>query len=446
MNTVGNKNIYLVGIKGVGMAALAVYLKEQGHMVWGSDVDDNFPTDRILTENAIRVLSGFDKRHITDDIDIVITTGAHGGLANVETEEAKNKKISVMTLAQYVGIETKKYKTVIAVCGTHGKTTTSAMAAFVLHRLSLNASHLVGASAFSDLAGGHFGGYDFLVVEADEYVASVGIDDTPRFMYLSPSIIMCTNIDFDHPDVYPDINAIQEAYRLFFNRLDPKTGTLIYFQDNALLYKTATTLAIKHKAPYTNPARKIMLKLPGHHNQQNAESIIKLASILGLEVVSVETALSEFAGVERRFEKIYEENGIMLYDDYAHHPVEIEATIGAFQDQYHGRRLLVFFQPHTYSRTAALHTAFVHALHHADKAYITDIFASAREDGAGITAQELQGEAQALGYHNVAYCPINKISQIVQAEARSGDIVITMGAGALYEAHNDIINVIKHLS
>lgn len=433
--------MYLIGIKGAGMAALAVYLKEKGHNVWGSDTAELFPTETTLFNNNIKIIEGFKAENIIGEIDIVVATGAHGGLNNIEAMAAKEKNIPIQTLAEFIGDETKKYKTVISVCGTHGKTTISAMIAYVLNNLGLKSSHLVGTGNFSGLNGGHFGGDDFLVLEADEYVSSPGIDNTPRFMYQNPHIIICTSVEHDHPDAYPTPSDLENAYIRFFQKLDHEKGVLIYCQEDKMLEEMASELNLNHKISYSEAD--IRLSIPGRHNRLNASSVIALASVLNLERGKVEASLKSFSGSQRRFEKMYEDK-IVLIDDYAHHPTEIRATIEAAHQKYPSKRLFIIFQSHTYSRTQEFRNEFIDALSMADKVLITDIFASAREEGKVISGQDLAEEAKKAGKFNIDYCALGDIVSTVESQMKSGDVIITMGAGSLYNQHSGIIDAIKH--
>ena len=432
-------NIYMVGIKGVGMTAMAVYLKERGKNVWGSDVDETFPTDSVLREHDIDVASGFDVAHINESIDLVITTGAHGGLTNIEVGEAQRKKIPVYTQAFELGHIMESYKHKIAVCGAHGKSTTSAMAAFVLHELGLKSSHLVGASRFSGLYGGHYGGDDYLVVEADEYATSPGVDNTARFLSLDPNIIICTNIDFDHPDVYASIDEVKAAYLQFFQKLDPQTGTLIYNGHDEHCKELVAQLSIKNLIPYYETDIEITLSIPGRHNKLNAQGIVKLAGVLGIEQKLFLGALQSFKGVNRRFEKIAEG----LYDDYAHHPAELLTTVESARQllkQQNSGKVILIFQPHTFSRTNALLSEFAQALSGADIAMVLDVFASAREGVSDQgTSQQVVGEAARQGHQNVVYSTREDLIEKLKKIYQKGDIIVTAGAGSIYEAHSDII-------
>lgn len=435
------KNIYLVGIKGVGMAALAVYLKEQGHTVWGSDVTAVFPTDSVLQENKIKVLTGFKAENITAEIDFVVTTGAHEGLDNIEVRTAKKKNIQVNTLSEFVGRQSEKFKTVIAVCGSHGKTTTSAMAAHVLNKLGLAVSHLVGTDRFSGHYGGHFGGYDYLVVEADEYMASPGLDDTPRFMYLSPDVIICTSVDYDHPDVYPSAADLTKAYTAFFKKLDSDKGALIYHFEDEKLNELVSSINIRNAIPYSEP--ELTLMVPGKHNKLNASAVLTLGTFLDLNKEKATRALQSYSGASRRLQLIFEAANILLYDDYAHHPVEISASIEALRSVHPNKRLIVIFQSHTYSRTRKFLNEFVDSLSQADSVFIIDIFASAREKEVTITAEDIVKAALSKGHPNFLAVSKPKIVEELEKTLQHNAVIVLMGAGDLYEHYDEIIAVIE---
>ncbi|OGK16027.1 UDP-N-acetylmuramate--L-alanine ligase [Candidatus Roizmanbacteria bacterium RIFCSPLOWO2_02_FULL_37_19] len=467
------QNIYLVGIKGVGMTALATYLKECGNNVWGSDIQDKFPTDEVLHEQHIKVLKGFSPKNITNNIDLVVTTGAHGGLTNIEVLTAQEKGVKVMTLAEEVGQLMDGYETKITICGSHGKTTTTSLISFILRQLRLSSSHLVGTSKFSGYYGGSFGGSDYLVVEGDEYVSSLGTDSTPRFMYQSPDYIICTNIDFDHPDVYKDINAVKKVFVDFFKKLkkNPK-GRLIYCIDDVALRRLAEVLPEEKRMSYgfsedadlvlhfmhTEEFQRAVFsarlhgehlgvfKLPflGHHNVQNAGSAIALSILLSLDLTKVKSAIALFKGLSRRLELIYKKNNIYLFDDYAHHPREIRALLEAVREKFPRSRRILVFQPHTYTRTKMLLNDFVHALGDADKSYVIDIFASAREKTDGkITSKDLEVKANQMHIKTISYVSDKKIMSELAKELKRGDVVITAGAGDVYKLHEGIISVMN---
>ena len=222
----------MVGIKGFGMASLATVLVKMGKSVSGSDVATYFTTDDLLDELKIKRVVGFDGKNVPEDTDVVITTGAHGGLHNPEVEEARSRGIRIYTHAEALGVIMDEFDNRIAVCGCHGKTTASAMCAYVMHHMGLPMGYQVGVASFSGLSGGDYTGKKYFVVESDEYVASPGYDHTPRFLFQNPNFALCLNIDLDHVDVYPDLPAVKKAFRTFFEKISAQNGLLTYCYDD----------------------------------------------------------------------------------------------------------------------------------------------------------------------------------------------------------------------
>lgn len=350
------------------MTSLALYLKTRGKNVWGSDIDEIFPTDSVLHQHNITILKGFSEEHITDDIDLLVTTGAHGGLNNKEVIYAQEKGIPTMTQAEEVGHIMQAYKTSISVCGSHGKTTTSSMLAFVLHKLGLFSSHIIGAPDFSGLPGGLFKGEDYLVLESDEYVNSPGIDNTPRFHFQHPTHIICTNIEHDHPDVYPNLESVERAFSDFFIQCSSEGGTIIYNADAenvtrlCLSFDSAVSVGYKESATFqisevrqheqetifslTKGDKNIgqfTITIPGMHNVFNAACVVALCSLLQLDMNKVQDAIKHFEGARRRFEIKYRKGNTYLIDDYAHHPTELNALIEAVRSRFPDKKMLLFF-------------------------------------------------------------------------------------------------------
>lgn len=421
------KRIYFVGIKGVAMAALAIWAKEAGKIVAGSDVGDEFPTDEELKKAGIALHEGFEKKDLAAfQPDLVIYTGAHGGRDNPQVQEAIERRIPVTPHGKALGIVTES-KRLISASGSHGKTTTSAMIATILTEAGLDPSYAIGCGSIRGLgAAGHAGKGDWFVAEADEYMTDPGHDLTPRFLWLKPEVLVVTNIDYDHPDVYPDLLAVQKA---FIALQKQSTFTFICVEDEAssVLKKSenVATFGLSEKL------NSIKLQIPGRHNMLNAAAAITVCERIGITWEVVKRGLERFGGTKRRFEKLKEVRGALIYDDYAHHPKEIEATIAAFRERYPKKRLVVVFQPHTYSRTKALLTDFVRAIAQADIALVTDIYASARE------TQTEEGFAKRLGGF---YTPTRKdVSEWLFKELKENDIVVFMGAGDIYQWAREMI-------
>jgi UDP-N-acetylmuramate--alanine ligase len=414
------KRIYFVGLKGVAMAALAIWAKESGKEIAGSDVGEEFPTDEELKLVGISVHKGFDDENLAAfGPDLVVYTGAHGGRENPQVVYAMNSNIPILAHGQALGLAMEG-KRQISVAGSHGKTTTSAMIATILTDAGLDPSYAIGCGNIRGLgAAGHAGKGEWFVAEADEYVTDPGHDMTPRFLWQTPEVLVVTNIDYDHPDVYPSLSAVQEA----FVRLQKQSAFTIFNADDAassVLNASLNVGTFNRLEPFP-----VTLELPGEHNILNAKSAANACGKIGISWEIVKRGFERFGGTKRRFEKLGEIRGALVYDDYAHHPKEIEATIAAFRQKYPDRRLIVVFQPHTYSRTNALFHDFVRALGRADISIVTHIYASAREKQAQSPAVEKLGGI---------YLPLKQdVYRWLSREIKPEDVIVFMGAGDIYQ-------------
>jgi UDP-N-acetylmuramate--alanine ligase len=432
-----NRRVHFVGIKGVAMAALAVWYKEAGFAVTGSDVEEEFPTDEVLAKAKISVL-GFDTKNITNsNPGLVIYTGAHGGRENDEVIEAKALGISVLPHGIALGriMEGKKQ---ISVAGSHGKTTTTAMIATILYEADRDPSWAVGCGEIRGLGlPGHFGRGDCFVAEADEYVTDPGHDSTPRFMWQHPDVLVVTNIDFDHPDVYDTLADVQVAFAKFQKQAKMTVSAKDFEVTHVGFGDERTFFTLSQNGMNFG---EFTLRVPGVHNAQNAGAAAIAAKELGLSRDQIAKGLLKFGGTKRRFEIIGRWNGAKLIDDYAHHPNEIKATLASAHDWYPGARIIAVFQPHTYSRTKALMHEFAGSFANAREVLLTDIYASAREhDTLGISARTLVEET-AKRHQSVRYAPdFVAVRKILTDITHPGDIIIFMGAGSIYTwAHSMI--------
>lgn len=453
------KRIYFVGIKGIAMSALAVVAKEHGLSVSGSDLDEEFPSDQILRASGIPVEHGFDGNHILAyKPDVVVYTGAHNGRENVEVKTARQLRIPVYPHGQALGMVMKGMFQV-SVAGSHGKTTTASMIATVFTHAKKDPSYAIGCGEIRGLGNpGHKGKSRYFIAEADEYVTDPKHDATPRFLWQNPDILVVTNIDFDHPDAYDNIADVQKA----FVRLQQQVGKKITIINNddsnsSVLLGPETsnqviTYGTKPSSTYrihTVNNRSDMttfrlstkgqeigiftLHVPGMHNVYNATATIIAALSEGIPYEVIREGLMLFGGAKRRFELIREARGVHFYDDYAHHPKEITATLKAIRGWYPKDRIISIFQPHTYSRTKSLFGEFSHAFSDADCVCITEIYASAREnDTLGITGEMLSREISRF-HPNVHFAPTPQdVFRYILRECKPNDRVIFMGAGNIY--------------
>ena len=459
--------VHFVGIAGVAMTALSVYAKERGMKVTGSDVQGIFPTRHSLQLAGITVTDGFSSDHITKNIDLVIFTGAHNGKENIEVKTAIDLNIAVMSHGEALGFFMNGHEQ-ISVAGSHGKTTTSAMIATIFSASGRNPSYAIGCGDIQGLGpSGHAGTGNMFIVEADEYITDPHHDPKPRFLWQHPDILVVTNIDYDHPDAYNSLAEVQAAFVTLVSQQEGRKITILNADDpessvltkapNVLLYgfspranahithvgfgeeQTFFTLSMDG-----TDVGEFILHVPGRHNVLNATAAALCALSYGLSWEEIKKGLAAFYGTKRRFEKIGEANNIVVYDDYAHHPKEITASLEAARAWFPNRTIVTIFQPHTYSRTKALFDDFAKSFASSDVVLLTDIFGSAREtDTLGMTTEKLV-EQTAMYQKNVHYTK-DKAGTLAYIEKNvlPGAVIIVMGAGDIYEWGPDIVKQIK---
>lgn len=473
MNIKTIKSIYFIGIKGVGMSGLAIIAKERGMEVFGSDTAEKFITDSLLEKQGIVALAGFSAENISKvlvrkDLNevLVVATAAHGGMGNVEAETATKLGFEVVSYGRALGLFMQGTRG-ISVAGTHGKTTTTALLAHLLTHAQLDPSYLVGTSQVASLGNAaHYGRGEFFVAEADEYVADIIHDKTPKFLYQKPEIILLTTIDWDHPDVFSSQKEVEDAFVKFVNssqdnaiviansddtgikRILPdlqrriitygtEEGTMFYIND--ISYGDTTSFQASHE----NDSYQFSISLSGKHNVLNATAAILAAFHAGVSIEEIQKELPSFVGSKRRFEKISEKNGILFYDDYAHHPTEITATLKAFRDKFPNKRLIVLFQPHTFSRTKAFFDEFVASFKGADSVAVTGIFSSSREkEDVTVTAQMLVDSLKKQGKDASFVINADEFMAKIGSKLQNNDILVTMGAGDIYTWHEKIRSLI----
>ena len=448
-NLTNLKNLYLVGITGVGMTALAQVFKTMGKTVSGWDVANNFVTAEMLKKHQIKVdVSLVKDAKLPANIDAVIYTGAHLGSNNPLVLEAKKRGLPTLTHAQALG-EVFNQKLGVAVCGVGGKSTTSAMLAFITHKLKRPQSFHVGVGKINGL---DYTGYwsdssRFFISEADEYAedpnqVKSGAKLVPRFSYLKPFITIATNLKFDHPDVYKDESQTQAVFYQFFTQIKPD-GYLIYNESDQSLSQLVDKLKTERDditfIPYGVDSR-IELNLPGKHFRKNATAALIAAELAGYETQEVIKVLKQFRSTGRRLELKAKTTNFIGFDDYAHHPHEIEATLTALRQAYPAYKLTAAFQPHTFSRTEALINEFAQSLTKADEVILLPIFASAREKQGKISSQDLVDKIKELDLDKpIKLLNTNELTTIIDKLKKQADqktLLVTLGAGDIYKAWN----------
>jgi len=453
------------------MTPLAIIAKEAGFDVTGSDVEQEFITDAALKKAGISPLVGFSSDHIADQ-SLVITTGAHGGFDNAEVIAAKTKNIPVMSAGEATGEFMKgtlfKKKFVgISVAGTHGKTTTTAIIATMFSENNYDPSYIIGTGNVGSLGlPGHFGTGRYFVAEADEYATEPVHDKRARFLWQHPTFAIFTNIEHDHPDIYPTINAVRETFLSFAKQLsdkglliacgdDPQIKQLLrefdgraitygfspennYVLDRVAVSGEQTFFWVKSRGV---PLGEFAIRVAGEHNALNALAAVIVGLETGLSVEKIRKGLLAFNGSKRRLEFIGDlRTGAKIYDDYAHHPTEIKTTLATLRQQYPKKKIICIFQPHTYTRTQQFFHHFTSAFGSVDMVILTDIFASAREKvDPSVSSKNL---AFAMGNRHKAVMYLPSLSDVVQYiqqnKLRSDTIIVTMGAGDVYSIHSSL--------
>ena len=460
--------VYLVGIKGVAMSALAIILKKMGYEIYGSDIDDIFITDEELIKNNIKIDIGFDPLKINESINFLVYSGANKGLENQQVKKAINLGIKIYSQAEYIGKLIKEFEISIAITGSHGKTTTSSLLAYCLIKLGANPSYMIGSSSFNNFLGGDFKGKKYFVFEADEYAVDPPRVKTIKLEYYYPDYAVITNIDFDHPDVYRDIDHVKKIFLKFINNSkkvylcidDSNSKDLLSKVNKRIIsfgYSNEADFKIQEFKMDLSGSTFILSKksealgefktnLYGEKNISNITGVIAILLDLGYGLESIKEAIKDFNGAKRRFELIFKENDTFLYDDYAHHPSEIEATLKAAKSIFKDKRIIVIFQSHTFSRTQKFLKEFATTLSLADKTYVMPIFSSARENknDFNVSAQSIVDMAE----KNVDIKAIDNKNDLMLELSRNlrlGDVIFTLGAGYLNNYSTDIIGVIKSL-
>jgi UDP-N-acetylmuramate--alanine ligase len=458
--------IHFVGIGGIGMSGIAELLANLGYDVSGSDARKSRVTDR-LARLGVRVSIGHDAVNVGAADVVVVSSAIAAG--NPETAEALRRRIPVIPRAEMLA-ELMRLRYGIAIAGAHGKTTTTSMVALVLERAGLDPTAVIGGrlSAFGSNA--RLGRGDYMVAEADESDRS--------FLKLSPAIAVVTNIDREHMESYGSWDDLRQAFVDFANKVpfygaviacaddEPVRGILPRITRRLITYglpddegrASANVTAygmrleafgsratIRYRTPETDAELgALRLQVPGRHNLLNALAAVSVGIEAGIPFDAVASALEEFQGAERRFQKLGEADGILVVDDYGHHPTEIAAVMAAARAGI-DRRVVVVFQPHRYSRTQQLMPEFGAALSGADEVVLTDIYAAGEPPIPGITLDALARVVQASARGKVHLVPsLDDLPDAVAALVRSGDLVITLGAGSIGSTGERILDAIRH--
>jgi UDP-N-acetylmuramate--alanine ligase len=447
------QHVHFTGIGGIGMSAIAEVLLNLGYQVSGSDLRLSPITSKLAGMGA-RVHEGHAAENVAGARALVVSSAVDE--QNPEVQEARRLQIPVIPRGELLA-ELMRLKYGIAVAGSHGKTTTTSMTATILNTAGLDPTVMVGGRvAAMGGSNARVGKSEFLVVESDESDGS--------FLKLAPIIAVVTNIDREHLDHYPDLEAIRAAFIEFVNKV-PFYGAAIVCLDDAnvqgilpevkrrtIAYGTtsqadvqateiscgqfASGFRLRHRA---NDLGRFELRVPGRHNVLNAMAAAAVATELEVKPEVIREGLAAFSGVDRRFQTRGQRAGITVIDDYGHHPTEIRATLdGARLCGF--RRIHVLFQPHRYTRTLHLMDEFASAFHQADTLFVADIYAASEKPIEGVTAEALVERIRQFGHRHATYVGTldRGVAELLDV-AREGDLVLTLGAGNVWQAGDQVL-------
>jgi len=453
------KKIYFIGIKGVAMSGLAVICQQKGMKVFGSDISEKFITDKILSQHQIEVFEEFSADNLASQPDLVVV-GASWGDDNIEVKEAKKKKIAIITDSQLRGILSREKKT-IAVTGVHGKTTTTALIAYLFTQAGLEPSFLIGTGNIPDLnKNGNWAAGKHFIVEGDEYVRSFK-DKTPKFLDLNPAVSIITSLEWEHVDVYQDLQAMEQAFAKLVQKTTDlvvacgdwpsikkivsgnKTKTITYGLEPGNFWQAydlsqefdQTIFKVRREGVDLDEFK---IRLFGRHNVLNALAAIIVGLNEGIELEKIRTILPNFKGAERRFD-VSERNGVTFIDDYGHHPTEIQVTLKAVRHRYPHQEIWCVFQPHMASRTKALLAEFAQSFSDVNQVIFADIFASAREKAKDITSKDLAEETRKYHTAVIYVGDLNQTLNYLKDKIKPGIVLVTMGAGDVYRIRDKLV-------
>lgn len=449
------RNIHFVGIGGIGMSGIAEILIDQGFHVSGSDLQKSESTEYLASLGAT-IYEGHAAEHVRN-VDVVVYSSAVKPTENAETAEAIRRNIPVIRRAEMLG-EVTRLNYCVAIGGTHGKTTTTSLCGLVLMKGGLDPTVIVGGR-LKGLGGtnARLGKGEWTVVEADEYDRS--------FLQLLPTVAIITNVEQDHTDIYKDLDDLKSTFAEFANKVpfygyvalcldDPHTMEIL-----PLINKPKVTYGLTPQCEVRaiditfqqrssrstvlyngEPVGVMELGIPGLHNIKNALAAVAVGLKLGVPFETIATALREFSGVYRRFEVKGEKSGVLVIDDYAHHPTEVAATLQATRQGWNNRIVCVF-QPHTYTRTRDFYTDFGKSFGNADVLIVADVYPAREKPIEGVTGELVANAARQFGHRNVHYIPNRAdIAALLGSVVREGDIVLTLGAGDVWKCGTEFLD------
>jgi UDP-N-acetylmuramate--alanine ligase len=453
------QHVHFVGIGGIGMSGIAEVLINLGFRVSGSDLKKSNVTDR-LQEMGVEFTEGHAAENVGDAHVVVRSTAVRED--NPEVLEATHRSIPVIPRAEMLAELMRLKPHTVAVAGSHGKTTTTSMVSTVLGYAGLDPTIVVGGVVGAFGSNAHLGTSDLMVVEADESDRS--------FLMLTPTIAVVTNIDREHMDYYHDMDDVRTCFTNFVNKVpfygvsvlcldDPNVQAIIpHVERRRMTYGLSAQADVSaHNIRYDQAFGSIFtvwrgmdalgditLRVPGLHNVYNALAAIAVGFELDVPFVQIVDALGSFSGAGRRFQFKGEASGVLVIDDYGHHPTEIRATLAAAKIGSGGRRIVVLFQPHRYTRTHDLMDEFARSFNNADTLFVTDIYAASEDPIEGVSADALTGAIKRFGHKDARYIgSLENAATTLRDHVQPGDLVITLGAGTVNRISDQLLALLK---
>jgi UDP-N-acetylmuramate: L-alanyl-gamma-D-glutamyl-meso-diaminopimelate ligase len=461
-----NSRIHLIGICGTAMATLAALLKSRGHDVRGSDQNVYPPMSDFLERQRITTLQGYRPEHITPELDLVVVGNAISR-GNPELEEVLDRKIRYCSLPEAIRDHFLWGSRSIVIAGTHGKTTTTSLAGWLLAHGGADPNVFVGGIAENFESSYRIGGGREFVIEGDEY-DSAFFDKTAKFLKYLPDIAVVNNIEYDHADIYADLDAIRLAFQRFVN-LVPRRGLLLLGADNAdaralaerarcrvetfglsdgadwqahdlRISTTSTAFSVRRAG---RPSGSFEVPMLGAYNVRNALAAIAVGSAVGLSTDTLAEGLRQFKGVRRRLEHRGSAAGVAVYDDFAHHPTAIEETLTGVRSAYPDRRIWAIFEPRSAtSCRRVFQSDFVRALSKADTVVLPAVFRSSLPEDERLSPEQITEELQRGGV-DARYIPaVDDIVRAVARDSRDGDLVIVMSNGGFDNIHQKLLTAL----
>jgi UDP-N-acetylmuramate--alanine ligase len=450
--------VHFVGIGGIGMSGIAELLLNLGYRVSGSDLKESEITRRLASLGGT-IAIGHGAENVADDVDVVVTSSAVRRATNPEAVAARYRGIPVIPRAEMLA-ELMRLKEGVAIAGSHGKTTTTSLIATVLAHAGLDPTAVVGGKLNAFGSNAKLGKGQLMVVEADESDGS--------FLRLSPTIAVITNVDPEHLDYYGTVDALQQAFVEFADRV-PFYGLAVMCIDHPVVQHLIPRLTKRHVTYGRSPQAdwradhvqlgpfsakfsvshrgermgEIALRMVGAHNVLNALACCAVAHELGIPFATTAEALGGFQGVQRRFTVRGESQGVTVVDDYGHHPAEIKATLAGARASFPSRRIVCAFQPHRYSRTRDLLGEFATAFNDADTLVLTEVYSAGEDPIPGVSGAKLYDAVKACGHRDASFVERGELAQKLRERVREGDLVITLGAGDITHAGEELLELLQ---